>query len=170
MTRFPEVGREDLLRIRASLPERTPRPKAEVDNPQFLRVATAPARADDRLLEGERRKSAERVSRVFGVTLANFTAEEQLIVRMRFGNSLKIVTIANALGIDQRKLYRVVERIVAALRTALLKEGLSLADIADLLEHGAEGIDIPFLDEEIMDAGPSNIAAKGDPTGMRRKE
>ncbi|MGZ7031587.1 MAG: hypothetical protein ACXVIJ_06390, partial [Thermoanaerobaculia bacterium] len=136
----------------------------------FLQIAAASTRADDRIIDGERKKSAERVSRVFAATLAGFSAEEQLILRMRFGSGLKIVTIATALGIDQRKLYRVVDRIIAALRTALIAEGLALDDIADLLEHGAEGIDIPFLGEEIVDASPSNIAAKGDPTGSRRRE
>jgi DNA-binding transcriptional MerR regulator len=80
------------------------------------------------------------------------------------------VTIATALNIDQRRLYRIVDRLVAALRSARIAEGLSLADIADLLEHGAEGLDIPFLDEGIPDARPSNIAAKGDPPGTRRRE
>lgn len=169
-SRYPEVTREQLERIRALLPERPPRPKVEVDGPHFLQVAAAATRADDRILDGERKKSAERVSRVFAETLANFSPEEQLILRMRFGSGLKIVTIATALGIDQRKLYRAVDRIVAALRAALIAEGLSLDEIADLLEHGAEGIEIPFLDEEIADASPSNIAAKGDPTGSRRRE
>ncbi|MGZ4808709.1 MAG: sigma-70 family RNA polymerase sigma factor [Thermoanaerobaculia bacterium] len=169
-TKYPESTREQLERIRALLPERLPRLKVEVDGPHFLQIAAASTRADDRIIDGERKKSAERVSRVFAATLAGFSAEEQLILRMRFGSGLKIVTIATALGIDQRKLYRVVDRIIAALRTALIAEGLALDDIADLLEHGAEGIDIPFLGEEIVDASPSNIAAKGDPTGSRRRE
>jgi len=168
---FPETSRAQLERIRARLPERIGRPVRANDGEHVLRSFPAPNRADDLLVEDERAAKAARISTAFARTLSQFTPEEQVILRMRFGNGLKIVTIATSLSIDAKRLYRTIDRLISTLRSSLIAEEISLSDIAELLEHGAEGIDIPFLDDrENPEIRPSNTAAKGDPTGLHRKE
>ena len=64
--------------------------------------------------------------------LAALPAEDCLIAKM-LGDGFKVVKIAAHLGLDQKKLYKRTEKIMARLREALVSAGVSAADVADIL-------------------------------------
>ena len=49
---------------------------------------------------------------------------ERLILRMRFDDRMPVADIARVLHLDQRRLYRTIDRIVAALRSAMAADGI----------------------------------------------
>ena len=52
---------------------------------------------------------------------------ERLILRMRFESHMPVADIARALHLDQRRLYRTIERILDRLRKAMAAEGIERA-------------------------------------------
>lgn len=144
--RYPEVDTAAILRIAAMLPQREPRPRNEGE--AALHALPDPRRADDALLSGEREVLAGRAGSAFARVLREMRPDEQLILRLRFGQGLKVPAIASMLGVDAKRLYTTLERLMRNLRRELLAEGLSASDITELLDHGAEGLEIPFLQSE----------------------
>jgi RNA polymerase sigma factor for flagellar operon FliA len=54
---------------------------------------------------------------------------ERLILRMRYDDRMPVADIARALHLDQRRLYRTIERILGSLRAAMAADGISEADV-----------------------------------------
>jgi DNA-directed RNA polymerase specialized sigma subunit len=60
------------------------------------------------------------------------TSEERLILKMRFDDGFPVSQIAAALHLDQKRLYRTIDRILARLRAGLDADGISLEDVTAL--------------------------------------
>ena len=146
--RHPHVDANEVLKIAAMLPQREPRIRRKGEGDAVLQSMAAPRTADEALLAGERLASAEGASAAFARALREITPEDQLILRLRFGKGLKVATIASMLQRDPKRLYTTLERLMRNLRKALLAEGLTPSAVSELLEHGAEGFEIPFLQDE----------------------
>jgi hypothetical protein len=52
---------------------------------------------------------------------------------MRFDDRMPVADIARALHLDQRRLYRTIERILGALRAAMVADGVGKEDVEALL-------------------------------------
>ena len=118
-------------------------------------AAKLPPRNLHRLMEGEEvlqsqlslemtpaefavaRESAEKRSWVRGLlleALATLSPEDRLIVKMR--ERFSVAEIARTLNLEQKPLYRRLERISKSLRSTLERMGVSAKDIADIhLDH-----------------------------------
>ncbi|MGA7614848.1 MAG: sigma-70 family RNA polymerase sigma factor [Thermoanaerobaculia bacterium] len=155
--RDPSLTPEEVETIHAGLPARWRRPRAEPDPEPALEKAVGAEGADAPLIERERRERAARLSTTVSAALQSLDEEDQLILRMRFASGLKIVTIATVLGLDQRRLYRRVESLIATLRRALEGGGHSAEEVREILEHGCDGFEVDFRPaEEISPLHPSN--------------
>jgi RNA polymerase sigma factor for flagellar operon FliA len=105
-----------------------------------LRGAAAPGRrepvaaesADDGIRQSERHERWQHAMQALAAALAALPAEDCLIAKM-LGDGFKVVKIAPRLGLDQKKLYKRKEKIMARLREALESAGVSAADVADIL-------------------------------------
>jgi hypothetical protein len=64
---------------------------------------------------------------------------------------MKVSSMAKLLKIDQKQLYRRIDRIVATLKEALLAAGVAMSDIGDMLLHGADAL---HFDLGNPDSGP----------------
>lgn len=60
--------------------------------------------------------------------------EDRMIVRMRFWEGLNLATIARALSLEQKPLYRRVERLLDTLRRQLEADGIDREQVRQLLE------------------------------------
>ncbi|HXI14566.1 MAG TPA: sigma-70 family RNA polymerase sigma factor [Thermoanaerobaculia bacterium] len=156
---FPDITDKELQTLYQKLPHRAPRPRAESDPEPAFRAAASTMRTDERVLALERGDKARNMSRAFVDSLSRLTKEEQLILRMRFGDGLKVATIAIALGLEPKRLYKTIQRLVTLLRESALKAGVSRSDISEIIEQRAEGVELPFLQshEGRMVIVPSNI-------------
>ena len=62
---------------------------------------------------------------------------ERLILKMRFEDRVSVADIARTLTLDQRRLYRTIEQLLASIGASLRAEGISEADITLLFADDA---------------------------------
>lgn len=128
--RHEGITRESLAALAERLPARAPRLREVAIGDSDPRADTA---ADDRLLEGERRRSSARLSAIMSSIIDNLPEEDQLIFQLRFEGGLPVSNIARALQIDQRMLYRRLERRMRDIRVELERSGVGARDVLDLI-------------------------------------
>jgi RNA polymerase sigma factor for flagellar operon FliA len=91
--------------------------------------------ADYHVHEQEVEEKRDRIYAELRRIVSELPPEDATIVHMRFYEGASIADIGRALRLEQKPLYRRVERALKTLRTALENAGISREDIADLLSH-----------------------------------
>lgn len=123
-----DLSDAELARLWASLPPRTrARPRDAGDAP--LERTPAPERADGELLRSE--ADARRAAMVDALArgMAALDPEDQTILRMRFWDGRTVADISRTLRLEQKPLYRRLTRLLATLRAALERDGVSADEI-----------------------------------------
>ncbi len=128
------LSKRELTALFAELPARAPvRPVDAGSGP--LAHVLSPARTDDLALvaelDGQRRTADEAITRA----LERLPVEDRLIVRMRFWDGLSVADIARAIGLEQKPLYRRIDRSLAELRGELEAAGVSRDRVKELVEE-----------------------------------
>lgn len=139
-TAFPECSPRELAALAGTLPERARPPRLVALAEEDVERIESAHTADDRAVALDRARRSRTASRVVREAMQSLPAEDQLILRLRFGRGQSIADIARALGIEQRPLYRRVESTLATLRRALEAEGLDASYVRDLI-GGGESLD-----------------------------
>jgi len=129
------LSRADLEGLAARLPARQAR--AFVSDREIVNLPSATTAPDAGLLAQEAASAARLAAAGMRKALAALPAQDQLIVRMLVEDGLSVASIARTLKLDQKPLYRRIHQVLAALRASLESQGISSADAADLLRHGA---------------------------------
>jgi len=125
------VTRDALAALAARLPERTPRLREVAIGDTELRAETQAA--DERLMESERRRTSERLSAIMSAIIARLPEDDQLILQLRFEGGMPVSNIARALQLDQKLLYRRLERRMRDIRVELERCGVDAAGVLDLI-------------------------------------
>jgi RNA polymerase sigma factor (sigma-70 family) len=123
----------ELGRLLQALPDRAPL-RPEESSSERLLEAPGTSSADDLVTQrelGEERAAAERA---LASAIAEESAEDQVILRMRFWEGSSVADIARALRVEQKPLYRRLERALGNLRRRLELQGISAAQVRALLE------------------------------------
>lgn len=119
-------------RVRELAQQIRPRPR-----PREVDVSAADVEPSPRGLDGfwqkEQAADRDRVFRLLADQLASLPPEDQLILRMHFWDGLSVAEIARALGLEQKPLYRHLERLEKALRSMLTDAGLSRMEVRQIL-------------------------------------
>ena len=98
-----------------------------------------PAAFDGReLTDGERSITAERVEAALRAALCELTAEDRVILKLRFLDGCTVGEIASALGLSERSLYPRLRRLFQRLRDALEKRGVSREEAQAVWSEGIE--------------------------------
>lgn len=132
---YTERSDREWMRIAASFPERG-RPRTESD-PEAVARAASPIRADEEVLEEERAELASAILASLEACLSDLPDEDRVILKLRYWHDLGVADIARALHLEQRPLYRRVERLLGILRKKLSAHGVSDDDIGTILPDGA---------------------------------
>ena len=119
----------ELADLRAKLPPRSLR--RFVSEERLQKEITREPRPDERLEGKERAGLRRRVFAILLQALKILTSEEQVLVRMR--TEFKVSEIARLLGMEQKPLYKRLEKIYEKLRKELERHGIRRGDIQDLL-------------------------------------
>lgn len=119
-----------LQRLPGRLPRRFVTDEALVDYP-----AQAPA-PDASLAQHDAGRAAHHAACALGAALSNLGAQDRLIIKMRFLDDFSIAEIARVLGLEQKPLYRRIERLLTELRNTLQQAGLTSTELADVLAAG----------------------------------
>lgn len=147
----------ELESIYLHLPLRHPRPMM-ISDENLPDAIAVDGDAEDRAAKGDRERAARRAAAAMNDLLASMNDEDRLILQMRFWHSMKVSVIAGRLHIDQRKLYKRLEKLFGALRRGLEGAGVSRSDIETLLDRGDHNVRFAtFDDPEIPPAGPSHL-------------
>jgi RNA polymerase sigma factor (sigma-70 family) len=127
----------ELARLLDQLPEKPPlRPKQVPD--EGLNESPGPSSADEVVTAGENEAYRSGVMAALARAMANMTPEEQLIVKLRFGQGATLAHVARTLGLEQKPLYRRIEKLRKQLHDYLVQEGISAADVRALLDREGE--------------------------------
>jgi RNA polymerase sigma factor (sigma-70 family) len=127
----------ELAVLLSRLPVRSGTRPREV-GPEPLEATPAAETADQGVRQAE--DEAERQTAIAALerVVDALPPEDCTIVRMHFWEGSSVADIARALGLEQKPLYRRLERILKSLGEALEKAGISREQIRSLLDEDAE--------------------------------
>jgi RNA polymerase sigma factor for flagellar operon FliA len=129
-----DVTRASLDDLAARFPVRHRR--KTVGDEGMAGLAAPGAAPDADLAAEEAARVVSEATAAIGRALSRLAHEDQLILRMRFTDGLKLSEIARMLHLDQKPLYRRVEGLLLDLRRALEHEGLTAEGVATALAEG----------------------------------
>jgi len=155
----------ELESVYVRLPLRHPRPVL-VPEDATPEVAAQDANAEDRVESHDRECSARRCAAALDAALAEFESEDRLILQLRFWDAKKVPEIAKIVGIDQKKIYKRLDKLFAVLLKALADAGVSRDDVDKLLGRGDQEIRLDLSSgQESTSFRPSNDS--GDDEELR---
>jgi hypothetical protein len=79
--------------------------------------------------------TARHTAATIDAAIATMESEDQVILRMRFWNARTIPQIARSLKIDDKKLYKRINKLLAQLKFTLEDAGVKSNDACELLDH-----------------------------------
>lgn len=119
----------ELARLLARLPSRAPLRPVEVSSDAKVDATEGTFRADERVTAAEEEEERERVRRALKQAMARLAPEDRLIARMHLQDGRTLAHVARALGLEQKPLYRRLERLRLKLRTYMEEEGIRSGDV-----------------------------------------
>jgi RNA polymerase sigma factor (sigma-70 family) len=128
----------ELARLLARLPDRTPLRPVELQADAVLDATEGDLRADERVVAAESEARSAKVEKALERALGELEPEDRLIARMHFGQGRTLAHVARALGLEQKPLYRRVQRLRTRLRTLLENAGLREDDVRRLFFESEE--------------------------------
>jgi RNA polymerase sigma factor (sigma-70 family) len=131
-------SRDELERLAGSLPPRVKR-RTEPESALANLASSAPG-TERNVAESEQQQTAARVSAAMWRLLEAFEVQDRLILTLRFEDGRTVAEIAAALRLDQKGLYRRMDRLLRQLRTGLEGEGIERAAVMEMLESPAVNI------------------------------
>ena len=91
----------------------------------MIEKAAIDSRADAPLKQAEAAAAARQSGAVLAMAVARLAPQDRLVLRMRFEDGCSVADIARALQLEQKPLYRRLERMLGELREALEAAGLT---------------------------------------------
>jgi RNA polymerase sigma factor for flagellar operon FliA len=122
----------ELRRMAMSFPMRTNPRKHEKRLPLD---ATSPDYADERIVDEERRTVYDRAIESLTEALHKLEPQDQLVLKLRIWEGMAVADIARNLNLEQKPLYRRIERAYKELRKSLETEGIDAQAVRDLIEE-----------------------------------
>jgi RNA polymerase sigma factor (sigma-70 family) len=138
------ITAEQLEAIYVRLPARAPRPTLVSDEgmPESAAVHEADS---DRLEQAESERSARVAARAMDDLLETFDAQDRLLLQLRFWDARKVPEIARTMQVEQKKVYKRLEKLFLTLRRGLERAGVTKSDVARLLTRGEHEISLGVL-------------------------
>jgi RNA polymerase sigma factor (sigma-70 family) len=126
-------SRQELEEIWKRLPPKTQR---RMEGEEELRDwPAAEERPEERIFARELRETRARVDAALKKVLRSLSTDDRLIVKLGIVDEIKVVNIARTLCMQQKPLYRRLQKIKKELRSALEREGVRWEQVADLLNR-----------------------------------
>jgi RNA polymerase sigma factor (sigma-70 family) len=129
-TRLTDTELGDLLR---QLPRRGPMRPTVVGEDVAANMA-----AVDELATREAAEMRAGVEQVLAQCMAVLSLEDRLLLKLRFWQQSSVADAARILGVEQRPLYRRLEKLMQDLRARLMDAGVTGGDIRELLGEGIQ--------------------------------
>lgn len=131
-----ELPVAELRAILAALPHRLPR--RFVSDDELTDVAAPDLGPEAALLRADEAQRLARLRVALEAALRALPEADVRLIEMRFTESFQISTIARTEGLDQKALYRRLERLLLELRGVLGAQGFSREDLRDVFGSHSE--------------------------------
>ncbi len=154
IARYPDVPAAELKEIAAALPERAARPRLVPIDEQVEEQHAARESAEERVLARELSERSASVGQILGAALAAMTAQDRVVLRLRYAKGSSIADIARALRIEQRPLYRRIESLLDDLRRALQQAGIDAVSVTDLIGNAGNPLDFGWRADDGAGGAP----------------
>jgi RNA polymerase sigma factor for flagellar operon FliA len=136
----------DLLLAR--LPARTQRARLVAVDERVPEQEVDSESVEARAFARERTAAATKTNTVLREALATLSADDRVLLRLRFGNGMRVAAIARAWQCDQQILYRRIETMVHRLRQQLIAAGIDAVTAAQLVGGDDSRLDFGWTDDE----------------------
>jgi RNA polymerase sigma factor for flagellar operon FliA len=157
----PDFTVAEVERIYARLPPRQPRP-VFVSKEKASEALSGEASAEDGVLSRERERIGRLAAVVLDAEMTKLDAEDRLILKMRFWHARRHQEIAATLHMDQKKVYKRIDKLLAALRRELERAGIRREDFDDLTHQSLPEIPLVFFPSTgDHDTGSIDVLAGG---------
>ena len=160
--KHPGATREALEALAGRLPERRAR-RRMVDLSEAETVTIEPE-TEDQVLSAERERTCRQLSSAMREAIGRLPEDDRLFLQLRFGCRFTVAQIARSMQIEQKLLYRRIEKLMRDLRVELERAGIAPRDAADLI--GREGTQLDFaLGSPVLRPSPNgegSVAAQGE--------
>ena len=143
---------ESLLAFCEKLTRRGPKRQFVPEDQADVLESNGPS-PDVNVVRVEQSFFAKRVRGALDKARQALAPEDQLILKMRFEDAVPVADIARALHLNQKRLYRTIERLLAQIGDQLESEGISRTDVRELFENGM--VDWSQDEESALSSGPS---------------
>lgn len=127
------ITRQELADLAAKLPRRRPRPQKEGEE-TLGNQASPELDPEEEALARERAARRQEVLRILKEVLAGYPDEDVLLIKM--STTHKVSDIARILRLEQKPLYRRLEKILKGLREDLEARGVRPEEIREILGRG----------------------------------
>lgn len=98
-------------------------------------------------IESDRAVLSRRASDIVRETMAAFSREDRLLLRLQFGAEMSIAQAARAMGTDQKPLYRRSRRCLKVLRRRLEESGITGTVAEEILSGSFSDLDFGLYEE-----------------------
>jgi hypothetical protein len=106
--------------------------------------------------QGERCALARRLEEALDAALAGLAHEDRLILKLHLNDDFSLADVARTLHLEQKPLYRRVERLLAGLRSDLEARGVTDGEVRDLIGTDVTTLRVDYgVGGETTDPGPS---------------
>ncbi len=114
-----------------------PRTNRRFEDDSLLTKLAAPERADQKVLDGERRFNTIRAVSALRRAISHLEPQDRIILKLRFSDSLTIKAIGEILEVPQRQMYARLQRLLVDVRRRVEEQGVGCEDVLDLLDRNA---------------------------------
>ncbi|MEA2326545.1 MAG: hypothetical protein QOE68_1504 [Thermoanaerobaculia bacterium] len=136
----PAFTADEIEAIYVRLPIRQPRPVLVA----AVETADNGPSVEPSLFSGERAVIARHTAATIDAAIATMESEDQVILRLRFWNARTIPQIARSLRLDEKKLYKRINKLLAQLKFTLERAGVVAADARELLDYSDHELAFAF--------------------------
>jgi len=131
----------------AALPKRADRPRlVALDGVPEQEAAASDV--EERVLAHERAGAAATTNAVVREALAGLPADDRVLLRLRFGNGMRVPAIARAWQCEPQILYRRIETLVRRLRQQLVGAGIDAVIAAQLIGSHDGNLEFGWTESE----------------------
>jgi RNA polymerase sigma factor for flagellar operon FliA len=129
--RWPSLTRAEVENIAARLPGRTRRPRlVDLDSQMPFTAESVPRPG----FAPERRELSKKVAAIVRATMRDVDDDDRLLFRLRFEGGMSVADIARMLRVEQKPLYRRLQRCLVLLRQRLESAGIRRRDVDEIID------------------------------------
>lgn len=148
-----EESREALADLAHALPPRTNRRVLMQGAEELGTVAAGDLASPEVQLEGQ--STSTLAQSLINVAVEALEPLDRIVLRMRFEDDISVANIARTLHLDQKRLYRRIEDLLAGFRKSLEEKGLGWSEVSRMIERGQCHLCLPPLAGETDGSRPS---------------